>query len=155
MQNPNTTPLVPENKIITLKGVKPGNKKIAHVIINLNDFFIKYVLALLAKIGICRWAPDLNDADDSLYNEACQISAIPTFCQLATGGAYKYMNVSLKLLNNLQLLEATYNRIVYFTLAKRYKQELKETGKYLKRKERQAVLRARLRVTVQSILDLI
>ncbi|MBW0527744.1 hypothetical protein O181_067459 [Austropuccinia psidii MF-1] len=137
MQNPNTTPLVPENTILTLQGVKPGKQNIAHGIINLNDFFIKYVLALVAKIGICRWAPDLNDADDSLYNEACQISAIQTFCQLAAGGAYKYMNVNLKFLKN---------HIVYFTLAKQYKHELKETGKYLKRKERQAVLWARLRL---------
>ncbi|MBW0539277.1 hypothetical protein O181_078992 [Austropuccinia psidii MF-1] len=123
MQNPNTTPLVPENKILTLQGVKPGKKKIAHGIINLNDFFIKYVLTLLAKIGILRWAPDLNDAEDSLYNEACRITAIQTFCQLAADGAYEYMNAKrLKFLNSLQLLEVTYNHILYFTLAKQYKQ---------------------------------
>ncbi|MBW0544505.1 hypothetical protein O181_084220 [Austropuccinia psidii MF-1] len=155
MQNPNTTPLVPENKILTFQGVKPGKKRISCGIINLNDFFIKYVLALLAKIGICGWAPDLNDAYDSLYNEAFQISVIKTFCQLAAGGAYGYMNANFRFLNNLQLLEATYNHIVCFTLAKQHKQELKETGKYLKSKDSQAVLRVRLRVTIQSILDLI
>ncbi|MBW0579787.1 hypothetical protein O181_119502 [Austropuccinia psidii MF-1] len=90
MQNLNTTPLVPEKKILTLQGVKPGKKRISHGIINLNDFFIKYSLALLAKIGIRQWSPDLNDADDSLYNEACQISVIQTFRQLAAGGAYNH-----------------------------------------------------------------
>ncbi|MBW0483941.1 hypothetical protein O181_023656 [Austropuccinia psidii MF-1] len=146
IHNSNTTPLVPENKILTLKGVKPGKKNISHDIINLNNFFIKYILGLLAKIGIRRWAPDLNDSDASLYNEACQISAIKTFCQLASGRAYKYMNVNLKFLHNLQLLQSTYDHIVYFTLAKQHKQEMKESGKYLGDKERQAILRARLRL---------
>ncbi|MBW0578552.1 hypothetical protein O181_118267 [Austropuccinia psidii MF-1] len=118
MHNSNTTPLVPENKILTLKGVKPGMEKIARGIINSNNFFIKYILALLAKIGIQKWAPDLNDSDASLYNEACRISAIQTFCQIPAGGAYEYMNVNLKFLDKLQLLESTYNHIVYFTLAK-------------------------------------
>ncbi|MBW0581405.1 hypothetical protein O181_121120 [Austropuccinia psidii MF-1] len=56
------------------------------------------------------------------------------------------MNVNLKFLDNIQLLESTYNHIVYFTLAKRHKQEMKESGKYLRDKERQAILRARLRL---------
>ncbi|MBW0589689.1 hypothetical protein O181_129404, partial [Austropuccinia psidii MF-1] len=145
MHNSNTTPLVPENEILTFKGVKPGKKKITRGIINFNDFFIKYILALLAKIGIQRWAPDLNDSDASPYNEACRISIIQTFCQLAAGGAYKYINVNLKLLDNLQLLESTYNHIVYFTLAKQHKREMKGSGKYLGDKERQAIFQARLR----------
>ncbi|MBW0583445.1 hypothetical protein O181_123160 [Austropuccinia psidii MF-1] len=146
IHNPSTIPLVPENEIITFRGVKPGKKKIARGIINLTDFFIKYVLALLAKVGIRRWAPDLNASSDTLYNEACQISAIQTFRQLAAGGAFEYMNINLRFLEDLQLLEATYNHIVYFTLAKRYQKELKEKGKYSKDQERQAILRARLRL---------
>ncbi|MBW0506905.1 hypothetical protein O181_046620 [Austropuccinia psidii MF-1] len=118
MHNSNTTPLVPKNKILTLKGVKPGKKKIAHGIINFNDFFIKYILSLLAKIGIWQRAPDLNDSDASLYNEACQINTIQTFCQLAAGGAYEYINFNLKILENLQLRESTYNHIGQMTQAR-------------------------------------
>ncbi|MBW0469790.1 hypothetical protein O181_009505 [Austropuccinia psidii MF-1] len=107
IDNPSTIPLIPENEIITFRGVKPGKKKITCGIINLTDFFIKYVLALLSKVEISRWTPDLNASSDTLYNEACHISAIQTFCQLAAGGAYEYMNINLRFLEDLKLLEET------------------------------------------------
>ncbi|MBW0580118.1 hypothetical protein O181_119833, partial [Austropuccinia psidii MF-1] len=71
------------------------------------DSIPMYVLALLAKVGIRRWAPDLNASSDTLYKEACRISAIQTFRQLAAGGAFEYMNINLRFLEDLQLLEAT------------------------------------------------
>ncbi|MBW0471489.1 hypothetical protein O181_011204 [Austropuccinia psidii MF-1] len=111
IHNPSTIPLVPENEIITFRGVKPGKKKISRGIINLTNFFIKYILALLAKVEIHFWAPDLNASSDTRYNEACQISAIQTFCQLAAGGAFEYMNINLRFVEDLKLLEETYNHI--------------------------------------------
>ncbi|MBW0580120.1 hypothetical protein O181_119835 [Austropuccinia psidii MF-1] len=130
--NPSTIPLVTENEIITFRGVKPGKKKIACGIIKLTYFFIKYILALLAKAGIHCWDRDLNASSNALYNEDCRISAIQTFRQLAACGAFEYMNINLRFLEDLKLLEATYNNLVYFTLAKRYQKELKEKGKYSK-----------------------
>ncbi|MBW0558109.1 hypothetical protein O181_097824 [Austropuccinia psidii MF-1] len=146
MQSTAATPLVPENQIITLRGVTAGKKKIAHGIINMTDFFIRYIQALLAKLGIRQWAPDLNDASDSLYNEACRISAIQTFRQIAAGGAFEYMNINLRSLNNIQLLEAAYNHIVFWSLAQKYKKEMKEAGKNKKDLDRGTVLRKRLRL---------
>ncbi|MBW0491615.1 hypothetical protein O181_031330 [Austropuccinia psidii MF-1] len=114
MQSTAATPLVPENQIITLRVVTAGKKNIAHGIINMTYFFIQYIQALLAKLGIRRWAPELNNASDSLYNKACCISAIQTFRQISAGGAFEYMNIKLWSLNNIQLLEAAYNHIVFW-----------------------------------------
>ncbi|MBW0581397.1 hypothetical protein O181_121112 [Austropuccinia psidii MF-1] len=92
------------------------------------------------------WAPDLDNPSDTLYNEACRISAIKTFRQLSAGGAYEYTNINWNFLNDIQFLEATYNHIVYWSLAQQYKKELKQSGKYKKDKERSAILQARLRL---------
>ncbi|MBW0575638.1 hypothetical protein O181_115353 [Austropuccinia psidii MF-1] len=100
-------PLIPESEILTLRGEKPGKKKISNGIINLKDFYIHYVQALLANLGIRQCAPNLNDASDTLYNKACCLSEIQTFRQLASAGAYEYMNINTEFLNSLNLLEAT------------------------------------------------
>ena len=81
--------------------------------VNVQEFLILYIKALLAKLGIRRWAPALNEPIDTLYNEACQISVIQTFQQVAVAGAYKYMNINLCFLNNIGLLKATYNHFVH------------------------------------------
>ncbi|MBW0542805.1 hypothetical protein O181_082520 [Austropuccinia psidii MF-1] len=146
IQSPKGIPLIPESEILTLRGAKPGKKKISNGIINLKDFYIRYVQALLAKLGIRRWAPDLNDASDTLYNEACRISVIQTFRQLASAGAYEYMNINTEFLNSLNLLEATYNHYVHYYMAQKFKKEAKESGKNQKDAERGAILRNRLRL---------
>ncbi|MBW0567755.1 hypothetical protein O181_107470 [Austropuccinia psidii MF-1] len=103
-ENHNTLPLVPLGEILTLTNTPLGKKKHGNAIIHKSDFSIKYVVASLARLGICRWAPDLNEASDTLYNEACRISAIQTFHQIDISGAYEYMNISLMYLENIQLL---------------------------------------------------
>ncbi|MBW0496504.1 hypothetical protein O181_036219 [Austropuccinia psidii MF-1] len=79
IQSPIAVSLIPEQDVITLQGVQPGKKKLARGIINLKDFHILYVHSLLSKLGIQRWAPDLDNPSDTLYNEACRISADQTF----------------------------------------------------------------------------
>ncbi|MBW0514567.1 hypothetical protein O181_054282, partial [Austropuccinia psidii MF-1] len=71
--------LIPEADIITLRGTKPGRKKVGRAIVNVQEFFILYIQELLAKLGICGWAPSLDKPIDTLYNKACRISAIKTF----------------------------------------------------------------------------
>ncbi|MBW0471069.1 hypothetical protein O181_010784 [Austropuccinia psidii MF-1] len=145
-ENPNTQPLVPLDQIITLQGTKPGKKKIGNAIVHMSDFAPKYIISLLARLGIRRWAPDLNNASDTLYNEACRISAIQIFRQIAISGEYKYMNVNFSLLENIQLLTKVYNHYIHWYMTQRYKKEAKESGKHLKDEGPKAVLQYRLRL---------
>ncbi|MBW0486619.1 hypothetical protein O181_026334 [Austropuccinia psidii MF-1] len=112
----------------------------------MSDFSIKYIIALLSKLGICQWAPDLNDKSDTPYNEACRISAIQTFRQIAISGAYEHMNVNFQNLENIEFLTKVYNHYVHWYVAQKYKKEIKEPGKYAKEQERKEVLRYRLRL---------
>ncbi|MBW0561557.1 hypothetical protein O181_101272 [Austropuccinia psidii MF-1] len=113
-ENPTTQPLVPLEEVLTLRGMKPGKKQFGSCIVNMSDFAIKYIVSFLAKLGIRRWAPDLNDLVDALYNEACRISAIQTFCQISISGAYEFMNVNMIYLDEIQLLTKVYNHYAHW-----------------------------------------
>ncbi|MBW0473705.1 hypothetical protein O181_013420 [Austropuccinia psidii MF-1] len=145
-QSKNSLNLIPQEDVITLKGTKPGRKKVGRAIVNVQEFFILYIKALLAKLGIRRWAPALDEPIDTLYNEACRISAIQTFRQVAVAGAYQYMNINLRFLNNIGLLEATYNHFVHYLQTKIWKRETKESGAYQKDLERGIISKNRQRL---------
>ncbi|MBW0561807.1 hypothetical protein O181_101522 [Austropuccinia psidii MF-1] len=57
------------------------------------------------------------------------------------------MNINLQSLNNIQTLKAEYNHIAFWSLAQKYKKEMKEAGKITKYLHRGTVLRQRLRNT--------
>ncbi|MBW0489003.1 hypothetical protein O181_028718 [Austropuccinia psidii MF-1] len=71
--------LINKAQVQTLRNAQAGKRKIGKNIINMQDFYITYVHAMLAKMGICIWAPYLEEDPDSLYNEACWIVALMTF----------------------------------------------------------------------------
>ncbi|MBW0557344.1 hypothetical protein O181_097059 [Austropuccinia psidii MF-1] len=146
-ENPNMLPLVPLGEILTLRNTPPGKKKLGNTIIHMSDFSIKYVVASLARLGIRQWAPDLNEASDTLYNEAFRISAIQTFHQIAICGAYEYININLMYLENIKLLNNVYNHFARWYMAQQFKKDAKEAGKHVKDQERKAVLQYRLRVS--------
>ncbi|MBW0592591.1 hypothetical protein O181_132306 [Austropuccinia psidii MF-1] len=102
-------PLIPQIKVLTLKGVEPGRTKVGRGIVYIKGFFILYIQVLLSKLGIRQWAPNLEEASDTLYNESCRISAIQSYCQVAIGGAYEHMNINLRHLNDIKLLHDTYS----------------------------------------------
>ncbi|MBW0517937.1 hypothetical protein O181_057652 [Austropuccinia psidii MF-1] len=108
--------------------------------------FVIYVHASLARIGIRQWAPDLDDSSDTLYNEACRLSAIQTFRQVATIGAYQYMNINLRFLNDIGLLEAAYNHYVHWLMAQRYKKETRENAKHRKDELKKIIFKCRQRL---------
>ncbi|MBW0544027.1 hypothetical protein O181_083742 [Austropuccinia psidii MF-1] len=139
-ENHNTLPLVPLEEILTLRNTPPRKKKIGNSIIHMSDFSIKYVVASLARLGICQWAPDLNEESDTLYNEAFRISAIQTFRQIAISGAYKNIDINLMYLENIQLLTNVYNHFVHWYMAQKSKKEAKEAGKPVKDQEIKSVL---------------
>ncbi|KAG0148813.1 hypothetical protein CROQUDRAFT_105533 [Cronartium quercuum f. sp. fusiforme G11] len=61
-----------EVKVPAAEHVKIGGGNI----VNIKEFFVLYTTAMFAKLGIHEWGPDLDSSEDSLWNEACQISAI-------------------------------------------------------------------------------
>ncbi|MBW0481477.1 hypothetical protein O181_021192 [Austropuccinia psidii MF-1] len=146
-ENTTLPPLVPIKEIIKMKGFKPGKKKFGTCIVNMSYFAIKYIISCLVKLGIRPWAPDLNSLCDTLYNEACRVSAIQTFCQASISGAYEFLNVNLTYFEDVLLLKKVYNHYAHYYMAQRYKKEAKESGRYAKDEDRRAVLRARLRMS--------
>ncbi|MBW0577959.1 hypothetical protein O181_117674, partial [Austropuccinia psidii MF-1] len=144
-ENTTLPPLVPIKEILTLKGFKPGKKKFGTCIVKMSEFSIKYIISCLAKLGIRRWAPDLNNLCDTLYNKACRVSVIQKFCQVSISGAYEFLNVNLTYLEDVPLLTKVYNHYVHYYMAQRYK-EAKESGRYAKDEDRRAVLRPRPRL---------
>ncbi|MBW0575582.1 hypothetical protein O181_115297 [Austropuccinia psidii MF-1] len=98
VQNLTLPPLVPLSEILMLRNMEPGMKKLGSSIIHMSNFAIKYIISVLANLGIRRGAPDLKDMSDTLYNKACRISVIQTFCQISIGGAYELTNVNIRYL---------------------------------------------------------
>ncbi|MBW0480009.1 hypothetical protein O181_019724 [Austropuccinia psidii MF-1] len=78
-QNSQGAKLISKAQVQTLQDAQAGKRKIGPNIINMQDFYITYIHAMLAKLGIRIWAPDLQEAPNSLYNEACCIVALMTF----------------------------------------------------------------------------
>ncbi|PLW47669.1 hypothetical protein PCASD_04050 [Puccinia coronata f. sp. avenae] len=138
--------LVPKSQIVTLKDLKLGQKKVGRNILNVEEFFFLYIKATLARLGIRRWAPNLEDSLDSLYNEACRVAAIKSIQQVAGNGAYQCMNCNVKFLNKIDLLIQAYNHYVHFRQCGKYNRELKSTGHYVEEAERKAISGARKRL---------
>ncbi|MBW0539232.1 hypothetical protein O181_078947 [Austropuccinia psidii MF-1] len=123
--------LISEEEVQMLCDACAGRQKIGKHIVNLDDFYFQYIRYLLSKFGICIWAPDLEAAPGSLYNEACRTIAIMTFRQVACSGAYQYMRANLSYLNNIDLIHRAYNHYVHYHMTEKFKKEIKETGKNL------------------------
>lgn len=68
--------LVPQHEILTLQGLATGRKKMGKHIVNIQEFFLTMVQSCLAKLGIRIWGPNLLEPVDSLWNEACRLSAL-------------------------------------------------------------------------------
>ncbi|KAG0147120.1 hypothetical protein CROQUDRAFT_91744, partial [Cronartium quercuum f. sp. fusiforme G11] len=122
-------------KVPAAKRVKIGGGNI----VNIKEFFVLYTTAMFAKLGICEWGPDLDSSEDSLWNEACRISAIQIFHQWVVADAFAYMNINKKFINNILLLERTYNHYVHYWYGQKYRQEVKEAGKNQKDDERKNI----------------
>ncbi|MBW0518775.1 hypothetical protein O181_058490 [Austropuccinia psidii MF-1] len=140
--------LLPESEIITLRGSIAGRKKVGQEIINMKEFYIQYIQMLLAKLGIHHWAPDLNNARDTLYNKECRINEIQLLFQIAVAEAYEYMNINLEFLNSIHLREASYSHYVHWLMAESFIREVIETGRFEKDEESEEILQARKRIEV-------
>ncbi|KAA1064840.1 hypothetical protein PGT21_016366 [Puccinia graminis f. sp. tritici] len=144
--DPAAASLIPVKDVVTFKDLKLGRKKVGKGLVNLEEFFVSYTQAILARLGIRVWAPDLEDLPDSLYNEACRQAALKSFRQAAVGGAYAYMNVNPKYAVDLGLLIPAYNHYVHFLQAQRYNREKTQSGKFRMDEERKVIAKARERL---------
>ncbi|MBW0564066.1 hypothetical protein O181_103781 [Austropuccinia psidii MF-1] len=139
--------LISEKEVKTLRDARSGHMKVGKHIIHLKEFYILYLHSMLAKLGICLWAPDLEEAPDSLYNEACWTAALMKFRQVSSSGAYRYIRASLAYCNNLQLLKRAYDHFVHYLMAGVHKVENKEAGKTVRDKYKRVVQKWRQRVS--------
>ncbi|MBW0560292.1 hypothetical protein O181_100007, partial [Austropuccinia psidii MF-1] len=131
-------PLVPLDTIETLRGLQGQRTKVGKHFLNLSNFLIWYMQVSLSKLGIIRWAPNVFEQPDSLYNEACRISALKTFRQLANfhkeekekGATQKKRERGLLQKGRERLQDIRYKFAVSNDFPKRYQQILKTTQAY-------------------------
>ncbi|MBW0475619.1 hypothetical protein O181_015334 [Austropuccinia psidii MF-1] len=138
--------LVPVDTVQTLRNARQKRTKVGKYFIHLSEFSIIYVRSSLSKLGIRTWAPNLYEQPDSLYNEACRISALKTFRQLVVGGTYQFMNVNQSYINDLGLLTKSYDHYVHFYFYNIFNKEQVENGKHRKDNDRRALQESRTKL---------
>lgn len=143
----NSAAILPTSEIQTLRNAQAGRRKVGQGIVHIEESFILYARSCLARMGLRIWGPNLEEPSDSLLNTACRLSAITTFRQIAACGAYNFMNVNLKSLNNIELLGRCYNHFVHHLMMERFKKEEKEAGTYQREEEKKAIQKGRERVS--------
>ncbi|MBW0553235.1 hypothetical protein O181_092950 [Austropuccinia psidii MF-1] len=89
---------------------------------------------------------NLEEAPDSIYNEACSIVALMTFQQITCSGAYKYMRANLTYCSDLGLLCSAYDHYVHYVLSEKFRKETREGGWNVRDVERKVVQRERQRM---------
>lgn len=87
ISDPQAPELISQEDIISLRQGQAGRFKLGRGLANIDEMHILYVHAMLAKVGICIWGPNLEESHDSLFNSACRITALNMFQQLLASGA--------------------------------------------------------------------
>ncbi|MBW0503211.1 hypothetical protein O181_042926 [Austropuccinia psidii MF-1] len=149
------TTLINKKEVQTLHDACAGHNKIGKHIINLEDFYFHYICSLLSRLGICVWAPELEEAPGFLYNEACCTVTLTTFCQLACSGAYQYMCANISYLNDINLLHCAYDHFVHYLMTEKFKKENKQAGKNFEDDKKRVTQQRRQRVRCFLSLSLV
>ncbi|EGG06972.1 uncharacterized protein MELLADRAFT_86185 [Melampsora larici-populina 98AG31] len=151
IKNPTSADVVAQGSIMTLRSAKEGQIKLGRGLANISNMQLLYIHGVLARVGIRIWAPDLNDAYDSLYNNACRMVALDTFRQLLSCGSYNYMNANMKHVNSMSDMIAAYNHYVHFLKAGEFRAESKTPGRKAQLSSRKTIQKNRERISVKSI----
>lgn len=125
--------------IISLRQGQAGRFKLGRGLANIDEMHILYVHAMLAKVGIRIWGPNLEESHDSLFNSACRITALNTSQQLLASGTYQYMNINLSHVNKVSLWVSAYNHYVHYVMESWFKKEMKELGEHKKDKSKKSI----------------
>ncbi|KAG0141046.1 hypothetical protein CROQUDRAFT_52325 [Cronartium quercuum f. sp. fusiforme G11] len=134
-----TANLVSEAEVKVLKQGHEGKTKLTPGMLFLDEVAIGMVTWHLAKLGIYIWGPDLTETADSLFNSACRLAALKSFCEVALLGPY--VNVNKAYLNNFPLLTMAYNHFVHYLSAAHFKKELIKPGSHMLVTQRSVILR--------------
>ncbi|KAA1075509.1 hypothetical protein PGTUg99_019153 [Puccinia graminis f. sp. tritici] len=138
--------IISQEDILSLRQGRSGRFKLGRGMANIDEMQILYVHAVFSKVGIRVWGPNLEESHDSLFNSACRITALNTFRQLASSGAYHYMNINTLCLNELSFLVNAYNHYVHYVMESRFKKEMKEIGKHGKDEKKKSIQKNRERL---------
>ncbi|MBW0474534.1 hypothetical protein O181_014249 [Austropuccinia psidii MF-1] len=101
-------------------------------------------------MGISTWAQNLLEPANSLYNEACCISALKTFRELSVGVTYQFMNINLQYVNDFDLLEKAYDHDVHFYMEGIFCKEQKQTIKHRFDNQRKALQESHMRFSISQ-----
>lgn len=146
-----STALIAAKEIQMLRDAKVGRMKLSKGAIHISQVFIEYMWATMAKLGMRVWAPDLDAQPDSLYNEACRLSAITTFRQAVINKVYAYMGINNQHVTDMVLLQRVYDHYVHYYMAGIYAKEKKEKGKHTQDELKKSIQGCRQRVSFPFI----
>ena len=99
-------------------------------------------------MGLCVWSPNIEEPVNSLLISACQISAISTFCQIASAGAYNHMNINQRHISNFPALTLSYNHFAHHVMMEQFKKEKKEAGTFHHEEEKKDIQKGWERVSL-------
>ncbi|KAI4518097.1 hypothetical protein K525DRAFT_209390 [Schizophyllum commune Loenen D] len=77
------------------------------------DMWIVEAYKGVARVGLTRWAPDVFDSPDSIYNKLHEYIALETFTVLTGGGAYRLKGEAARYARKLSLIGAIYRSFVF------------------------------------------
>jgi hypothetical protein len=147
VSDPGAPNLIAQDDIINLRQGQAGCFKLGRELANMEEMHILYVHALLVKVGIRIWGPNLEETPDSLFNSACRITALNLFRQLAASGAYQYMNINPAGINEVSLLVSAYNHYVHYLMETQFKKELKQVGTHARDHAKKSIQKNQERVS--------
>ncbi|MBW0512290.1 hypothetical protein O181_052005 [Austropuccinia psidii MF-1] len=104
--------------------------KLARGLQKISQTYINYIQDVLGRLGFSRWAPNLAQNHDYLYNVSCWIAAISTFQQLSAGGAYNNYNMNFSFITRTGLLQKAYDHYVHYHMKEVWEKEMKNPGHY-------------------------
>jgi hypothetical protein len=116
-------------------------------ILMVEEHILEYIQACLAKFGLIRWCPDLQQSPYSLYNCACRIIALDTFKQALVSHAYMHLKPNTAYASDMVLLTKLYNHFVHHFMLSRYKTDLRNPGRVKAADKMSPQYRSRLRVS--------
>ncbi|HEV7735749.1 MAG TPA: hypothetical protein VGO47_00010, partial [Chlamydiales bacterium] len=104
------------------------SKQIATQIRAVEEHILEYMQSCLAKFGLIRWCPDLQQTAYSLYNSACRIIALDTFKQALVSHTYTHLQPNTTYAKDMDLLIKLYDHFVHHYQYQCFKKESHNPG---------------------------
>ncbi|KAJ2911517.1 hypothetical protein MD484_g8895, partial [Candolleomyces efflorescens] len=133
-----------------------SKSKIVNMVSTLEENYLEYIDAYIARFGMDEWCPDLRQSPNSLWNSACRIIALDTFKQGLVTHAYAALKPNQVYVHNMEVLTRLYDHIVHFYFQQRYTRNAHNPGSVQAVDETNPTYRNRLRLAKarQKFLEL-